>query len=259
MAIFKGELNGRQERNNNRGSNCHIERTSLPTIVVEGNDDMIVYRTFEEKLCSIGVSVLPVGGREKVLEVYLRRSELPSASRPIFIADRDTWVISGIPAEYRDGCLVFTRGYSIENDVYIDGALRKLLRATECARYAAELVDFIEWYALAVNRHLGDRTQPIALHPDHVLNPAERPKLLALNPGETYPTELRDTIANDYQYLLRGKSLLAILVRNTNYKGREPRHTHNALLEAVAVRPGVLLNQLYERVEQFFSPVGVSG
>lgn len=230
-----------------------LKRTSLPTIVVEGKDDMIVYRTFEERLSSIGVSVLPVGGREKVLEVYSRRSELPAASRPVFIADRDTWVLSGVPNEYTDHSIVFTHGYSIENDVYVDGELRKLLRGTECAKYASELADFIEWYAIAIARHLTDSTQPIALHPDHVLNPDERPTLVALAPGEDYPEALRASIANDYSRLLRGKSLLALLVRNTNYKGREPRHTNNALLEAVAVRPGALLNALYERVEQYFS------
>ena len=231
-----------------------LKRSSLPTIVVEGSDDMVVYRTFEEKLVSLGVSVLPVGGREKVLEVYRKRSELPSSSRPIFIADRDTWAISGIPEEYIDRAIVFTHGYSIENDIYVDGALRGLLRGPECTKYAAELIEFIEWYALAVNRHLNNPTHGISLHPDHVLDPVERVKLLALNPGECYPNELREKISSDYQHLVRGKSLLALLIRNTNYRGREPKHRDNALLEAVAVRPGPLLNALYRRIELHFSP-----
>lgn len=230
-----------------------LKRTSLPTIVVEGNDDMIVYRTFEERLAPLGVSVLPVGGREKVLAVFLRRAELPAASRLMFIADKDTWVISGVPNEYIDRSLLLTHGYSIENDVYVDGELRGLLRGAECAKYAAELADFIEWYALAVHRHLADPSKPISLHPDHVLNPAERPNLLALSLNETYPVELRDSIATRYQELIRGKSLLSLLIRNTNYKGREPRHTDSALLETVAVRPGALLNALCGRVEQHFT------
>lgn len=233
-----------------------LRRTSLPTIVIEGNDDMIVYRTFEEKLAHLGVSVLPVGGRQKVLEVFRRRTELPLSSTPFFIADQDTWVISGVPSEYVDSRIAFTDGYSIENDIYIDGELRKLLRGTECTKYGVELAEFIEWYALALYRHMRDPQQPIALHPEHVLNLSQRPNLLALLPTEIYPTELHDLITLNYQRLLRGKSLLALLVRNTNYKGREPRHSNSALLEAVAVRPGALLDRLYQSVEQHFLVMG---
>ena len=119
-----------------------------------------------------------------------------------------------------------------------------------------ELADFIEWYALALYRHLRDPTYQIALHPKQVLDLSQRPTLLALLPTETYPTELRNSVTQDYQRLLRGKSLLDLLVKNTNYKGREPRHSNSALLEAVAVRPGALLDRLYRIVEQHFLALG---
>lgn len=231
-----------------------LKKTSLPTIVVEGKDDIIVYRVFEEKLAVLGVSVLPVGGREKVLEVFLRKSEFSTASRTVFIADKDVWSVAEIPSEYVDQSMLFTHGYSIENDIYIDGDLRNLLRGKEHCKYAQELHKFIEWYALALNRHLVDSSCPIALHPDHVLNPGTHQSLIALEHGESYPEELRQRISDDYASLLRGKSLLALLVRNTSYKGREPRHSHSALLETVAIRPGKLLNDLHERVEMCFRP-----
>lgn len=235
-----------------------LKRTSLPTIVVEGNDDMIVYRIFEDKLSHIGVSVLPVGGRQKVLEVFRRRYELTEAPQLIFIADKDVWVHAGVPPEFEDSHMLFTHGYSIENDVYIDGELWNLLRGYEGTKYQAELNDFIEWYALALDRHLRDSAEPISLHPDHVLNPDERHTLLELRAGETYPTAFRDAITSDYRRVLRGKSLIALLLRNINYKGRAARHKSNALLESVAVRPGPILNDLYQRVEEYFSPAGAS-
>ena len=230
-----------------------LKRTSLPTVVVEGADDMIIYRTFEEGLSHLGVSVLPVGGRQKVLEIFSRKGEVPASVRLIFIADQDVWVNIGIPLAFRDESLIFTNGYSIENDVYADGQLSKLLRDTECEKFESDLSAFVEWYALALDRHLRDSSHAISLHPDHVLNVAERPKLLELAPSELYPHDLRSLIQQNYHRLLRGKSLISLLLRNTNYKNREPHHTGKALLELVAVRPGPLLMDISRRIELCFT------
>ena len=51
-----------------------IKKSSLPTVVIEGADDAIVYRKIED----IGdgfVSLLPVGGRENVLAIFNRKAE----------------------------------------------------------------------------------------------------------------------------------------------------------------------------------------
>lgn len=226
-----------------------LKRTSLPTLIVEGSDDMIVYRRFEDSLAYLGVSVLAVGGREKVLEIFGRRNEIPCSVKTIFIADQDTWVNTGIPPEFQDPSLIFTDGYSIENDIYRDGELWKLLQNHEKNRYDEDVDSFIEWYALALDRHLRDSSNPIATHPEQVLNPAQRPVLLALQSAETYPTALRQEILDDYRRLLRGKSLLALLLRHTNVKGRGVRHSDSALFETVAVRPGALITELCQQVE----------
>ena len=233
-----------------------LTRSSLPTIVVEGADDMIVYRNFEENLSSIGVSVLPVGGRENVLEIYSRRDELPSSVKVSFIADQDVWVNTGIPAEYQNERLLFTNGYSIENDVYIDGELWKLLNTNEVPKFDADVREFLRWYALALSRHLLDKSETIKLHPDHVLNPTQQANLLSLRTDEIYPEELHEELVSNFRRLLRGKSLMALLVRHTNYKGREPRHNSKALMEVVAKRPGPLLDSLYTRVRSLYVEEG---
>jgi hypothetical protein len=232
-----------------------LKKTSLPTLIVEGSDDMIVYRRFEDNLVHAEVSVLPVGGRLKVLEVFNRRHEIPLSVKMIFIADKDTWINTGIPPEFQDSTLVFTDGYSIENDVYRDGELWKLLRMDDRTRYEEEINSFIEWYALALTRHLADSTFPIALHHDQVLNPIQRPALLALKPAEVYPNALKQEIFDDYGRMLRGKSLLSLFIKHTNAKGRGARHTDSGLFEIVAVNPGVLLKDLLKRVEHGFQLV----
>lgn len=230
-----------------------LKKTSLPTLIVEGSDDMIVYRRFEDSLAHIGVSVLPVGGRTKVLEVFERRAEIPTSVRTMFIADQDTWVNSGIPSAFSDPSLLFTCGYSIENDIYRDGELWNLLQTHERRSFENEVESFVEWYALAVTRHLIGIPQAISLHPDHVLNPIHRPALLALHPAESYPTAFKQEIMQDYGRLLRGKSLLSLLLKHTNAKGRGVRHSDSGLFEMVAVRPGVLLTELRQKIEHHLS------
>lgn len=226
-----------------------LKKTSLPTVVCEGSDDLIVYRRLEERLSHIGVSVLPAGGRENVLQIFERRAEVPSSIRLAFIADRDTWVNSQVPPDYVASVLCLTSGYSIENDVIADGDLESLLVGSEIVRYKSELSDFLDWYALALDRHLADQSYPIAHHPDRVLNLTQRPALTALRTGEVYPAALRARLASQYKALVRGKSLLALLIRNTNTRPGLPKHTDKALLEIVAARPGPLLARITNQVE----------
>lgn len=62
-----------------------LKRTSLPTLVVEGKDDMIVYRRLEDEYCDESLSVLSVGGRDKVLRLFEALSESPVAAKIIFL------------------------------------------------------------------------------------------------------------------------------------------------------------------------------
>jgi hypothetical protein len=225
-----------------------LQRSSLPSIVVEGSDDMIVYRRIEERLSSIDADVLPALGRDKLLKVFERRSELPCTARVVFIADKDTWVYGGVPAEYCDQMLVLTDGYSIENDLYRDGKLESLLLEEERQVFERELKDFVSWYAIALSRHFIDKNESIKLHPHHVLDSNCFSSLVSLRHGECAPQALFDKIRSDYPRLLRGKSLLDLLVRQTTSPKRKPSHNSLALLELAAVNPGPLLQKIESNV-----------
>lgn len=230
-----------------------LKKTSLPTVLCEGADDLIVYRRLEEHLSHLGISVFPAGGRKNVLQIFDRRAEIPRSVQLVFIADRDTWINVGIPPQYAAPNIIFTDGYSIENDVWVDGGLENLLVGDEITRFHSELGDFIHWYALALNRHLNDPTQSIANHPDHVLDPVQRPALLDLLPNEAYPIATKVALQANYQALVRGKSLLNLLIRNTNSRRGQPKHSDKALLEMVAARPGPILSRLNSRIESVLS------
>jgi hypothetical protein len=226
-----------------------LKKTSLPTIVVEGSDDIIVYRRLEERLCHLGISVLPAGGRENVLSIFDRRHEIPAGLKLAFIADQDIWVHTGVPLDYQHAQLVLTSGYSVENDVFQDGRLLNLLTPRETSRFTTELKTFVEWYSLAIDRHLKDRAVAISLHPNHVLDPARFSALVALADGEKYPAALRQRVHDQYATVLRGKSLMDLFIRNTNYSGRVPRYSSQVLLEIVSVNPGTLLQKITSQVE----------
>ena len=75
-----------------------LQRSQLPTVIVEGKDDMHIYRWIEERVGARKVDVHSAGDRNKLLAVYQRRNEY--AHLPVaFVADRDMWLFSGIPPE----------------------------------------------------------------------------------------------------------------------------------------------------------------
>ena len=104
-------------------------RTSqLPTIVVERGDDVRIYsRWIERRLFgTYNLDVRAVNGKGNLLRLYERRNEF--ADLPVvFVANRGIWSFSGIPEGYED--IICTRGYSIENDmyVYLKGRIENLL------------------------------------------------------------------------------------------------------------------------------------
>lgn len=229
-----------------------LSRSSLPTVIVEGNDDMIFFRRVQESLSDLGISPLAVGGREKVLEVFLRRNEIPETVRVFFVADRDTWVNTDIPEEYCSPKITFTDGYSLENDAIRDGNLEDFLTDSERRTYFDELEQFIDWYALILHRKLSGRGGMISLNPNQVLCPHQHPILMQLDACEVYPAPLRQDLRRDYLRKVRGKSLLGLLIRQLSATKRAVKHNSKTLIEMAAVRPGTHLQAIVSSIDTAF-------
>lgn len=230
-----------------------LSRSALPTIVVEGGDDMIVFRKLESELERFNVDVLAAEGRTTLLEVFSRRAEIDSGQTLAFVADKDWWVSAAVPPEYVSSALVFTDGYSIENDVYRDGNFFGYMTAPERVQFHQDVNTIIDCYALGLSRIISNRSGRIAVHPNEILNdPLRRLQLMSLESGEQYPTQLRDLIAADFGKMLRGKTLMAVLMRQLCSAGRAAKHNSQALMEVVGNNRGPLLNRLFHDVEQIF-------
>ncbi|OQY57200.1 MAG: hypothetical protein DRR08_02680 [Candidatus Parabeggiatoa sp. nov. 2] len=89
-----------------------------------------------------------------MLAGYQKKSEF-SHLKTAFLADQDMWLFTAIPATYAD--IVWTKGYSIENDIYAGSTLEKLLDKNEQDDFNKVLDSVIEWFAFEVEQ-CGQRT-----------------------------------------------------------------------------------------------------
>lgn len=91
-----------------------LKRSSIPNIVIEGTDDVFVYRWLKKKINKPLAGLLACGGRDKLFQIFDRRNEFPNTN-VVFIADQDSYKFDGIPDNRKD--IIFTSGYCIENDI----------------------------------------------------------------------------------------------------------------------------------------------
>lgn len=230
-----------------------LKRTSLPTLITEGRDDYVVFRALEDKFSAIRLSVLPVGGRSCVLDVFERRDEIRHGSFG-FIADRDLWVMSTIPDTFVSDVLVFSDGYSIENDVYRDANLEGLLSAAELRAFREELSEFLKWYSFAVKETLAGNDPGLNHHPNKVLSDGKICEnfCAAIGFGGA-DDETFNCVFAEYAKLLRGKSLFELLVRHLSYRTRAIKHSKGSLLEYALAANGPILRQTYKKIEEIFA------
>ena len=229
-----------------------LSHLKYPMLLVEGDDDMRIFRWLVERVGNQKVGVEPVGGRKTLLSVYARRDEY--ADLPVaFLADRDLWLFSGIPPEYPD--IIWTQGYSIENDLYAGANLELLLDAHEVEVHRRLLDAIIKWFAFEVEEYLEGRDAHVDIHINRVVPPGrtEMDRDFCTCRGFRLPNEkLLQDIKDEYQLKLRGKSLFEVLVRLLNAPGRDAKHNTVPLHEiATKMTPShELMNRLIREIER---------
>ncbi len=232
-----------------------LKRSKLPTVITEGLDDYLAFRRLEEAFSDVGLSLMPVGGKDTVLDLFRRRNEFPQISTA-FIADQDFWIFSSVPPEFHHPTIIFTEGYSIENDLYRDGDIETLLTAAEKEKFERDLREMMKWFSYAIGKILNNQEIPINIHPRRMLdiNGTMRQDFLD-EFGYTEPPEnIYEKISGDYRKYLRGKSLLALLVCYLSHTDRPVKHSNRSLLEAASVRGGPYMSRFHTQIGQLFRP-----
>lgn len=228
-----------------------LKRTSIPTVLVEGKDDIIFYRAVEEELHDLEVDMLPAGNKDAVLELRRKLKETPISAPIAFVVDNDIWVYptANRPDDIDD--LITTAGYSIENDLFLDGELENLLDRKEMEEFKTELKKFSRWYALSVNRNIEGIPSSFRLNVGKVLDDDSFYSMeTTLSEGETYPESLYASILENYGALLRGKSLFALIHRRLSARNRSAKFGTRQLMAIGASRKGVHFQRIHTSVRK---------
>lgn len=230
-----------------------LRKSNLPTIVTEGIEDYRFYRRIEDDLSDLGISLLPVGGRDMVLRLFDNRKyfEINDIG---FLVDRDLWVFSGVPATYSHRKIIVTNGYSIENDLYRDGDLETFLDQSERELFSGELSEIVGWYSFCVDRLLSGQPAVISCHPNQILDiNGKIDAVFAGSIGYNAVVEpLNGDVLKEYSKLLRGKTLVELLIRRLSAKGRMVRFGRQQLMEIGAARGGALSMSIATQIRALF-------
>ncbi len=208
-----------------------LKRSFLPNVIVEGVDDVMICRWFEEWIGIRKVNFLQCGGRTTLLNVYDRSSEF-SHLKTAFLADRDMWLFTAIPAQYSN--IIWTEGYSIENDLYADSTLENLLDRNEKAEHSLVLQSLIEWFAFEVQEFRSGRTAETSVHPNEIVPIGDtgiNDKFISDRGFAAPDNTTVDEIKANYQLKLRGHTIFQLLARYLSASKRKSKFSIKNLYE----------------------------
>lgn len=226
-----------------------LKNTTIPTVLVEGKDDIVFYRRLENDLEDIGIDMLPAGNKGAVLALRERIKNEPVDAPIAFVVDKDLWVYSECDESLND--VITTDGYSIENDIFIDGELLELMSHEELDQFNNELRKFSHWYALTLTRSQQGVNVSFRESPYRVLNDSDFYNTATqLLEDEHYPEEFFELIHSQYGKLLRGKSLFALIVRQLSHPDRRTKFSGNQLMEIGAARKGERYAMIRDKIRQ---------
>ncbi|MEZ8355730.1 DUF4435 domain-containing protein [Vibrio splendidus] len=209
-----------------------VKRSSLPTVLVEGKDDIYVYRELVDRIDPVFTSIIACGSRDVLLQVFRRRSEF-SDKKVAFVADQDTYKYLGIPTSYSD--VIFTSGYCMENDLYSGSRVDNvLMSADEKVTFNNIIEEICSWYAFEIGNIMSSKDFRTANHIDEVC-PKRTGKLCTnflQKINFTAPSSSQvDDLKSNYPENLRGKQIFQSMSRVLSAKDRYAKFNEKALIE----------------------------
>ena len=227
-----------------------LKKSNLKTqkyVFVEGIDDVIIYQNIINRKDMAGFLFEEVRGRKNLFKLNeLIRNNPLLVSKTMLLADKDTYVFAfAIPSEHEN--IRFTKGYSIENDLFEDGYdfLMNDLSQSEKTRFDRLINNISEWYAYEIEKVLagkgGSSKTDINLnHPDYIAPGSEQlnAEFLEKRGYSRADKELCDRIKNNYKLLLRGKFLFEVLHRISHESDKKMHHKGIPFFWSVSITKG---------------------
>jgi hypothetical protein len=229
-----------------------LKHSSLPTILVEGKDDIAILRRIKERYNLELANLVQCGGRNTLLSIYERRHEINNV-KVVFVADKDKYLYTSIPNEYAD--VIFTTGYSIENDLYHDSAIVGLMTKADKAALSIIIANFSKWYARQVHQIQSGHDVELDTNPHTVIFDYHPFDLqFAYQVADADMEQFRNTydrIVSMYSLEIRGHTLMSILgITFRNRPIGENRYGEKHLTE-IAITADALplhINNLVNRI-----------
>lgn len=234
-----------------------LKHGDSPTLIVEGRDDFVAFRDFEIENVDWGLTVTPVSGKNNLVSIFERRDEF-SHRKVAFLLDKDEWIFTGIPGLYSEDCVLFTDGYSIENDLIRDGGICGLLKGEEKDTYQAKISSIGQYLSRSIVATVSECADlPLSLHPRQIIDEKNviYPDLLAHFDSHVPPQEWIDMLKSDPERNFRGKTLVSVFTEILSHKDRKSKYSKLNILEISASRRGGNLSKIEKAVLVFFGIV----
>ncbi len=200
-------------------------------MLVEGEDDAGIYRWLEHQLGIFAGNILICSGRNVLISIYQGRDSFPHGKLAWF-ADLDMWRFSTPPDDLAG--IIFTSGYSIENDLYAGSDIESLMDAAERSQHSRLLAAACRWFAFEIHEFRAGREHKCATHIKRVVDLATFDIATAFVKSrgftESAPGLVTDLTA-DYKLQLRGKTLLEVLLVFLSDSSRGSKYSHRAVIE----------------------------
>jgi hypothetical protein len=239
-----------------------INHSEMPCIIVEGEGDVKIYRWILEDLgfgdyfypSNITDMIKEQGGCGTLRKLYLHRNKITNPN-VIFISDKDVFVYTRIPTEYEG--IIFTKGYSIENDLY-EGCLleKKLFEKDDKQIFDCVLSQFLRYYACEFEKFSNGSQYNFRKKPEAIIDKKNRLNTSLLDGFNEPPRNSVDYLKDQYDLLLRGHSLFKLVGMVLHRKNRDPKYSESAIYElCYKFCKSQSILEIQERIKQKFQSV----
>ena len=242
--IQKNQNQHPQENKSTSKSETLVGRLVKRETVTENNADILEKLIEQDKSeCNL------ITSRDELLHHYRNRQY---RFLSVYVVDQEMRVFSETSECYLN--IIWTKGYSLENDLYIDGNLENLIDPYEKWKHRQVLNAVIKWFAFEVEKFFANET--LEIH-DVNLSDIVPPGRLELDKKfcETHnfrepPVKRIRNIKKEYERLLPGRFLFQILIRFLNTPGRSFNYkTTFQRLSYIALSANSSQQLLYELAE----------
>lgn len=227
-----------------------INHSSQPYIIVEGPDDVMVYRWILDEIDCAGL-LEPRNGCDGVNALISRKNEFVNPN-VVFIIDKDTLVYSNsIPVDHN---VIYTEGYSIENDLYQGKSFEKhYFKKDDKSLFEKTLNEFLRYYACELEKFKNSKEFDFTKSPESILSENYLLDTSKLTDYKEPSQSSVEYLKKDYDLLLRGHSLFHLVRMIVGRKERAIKYSQKQLYDMCYCLKSDSIKHMQEKIKESFS------